>query len=253
MPLATPKLAISLAVLPLAISATYLVYLRRVVSTECTVSTGLRNKKKRTNTLSSAVRRPVTLPQEVASDESEWVLAHERVVSRPLAPSALPSYSLETDLSTVLTHYVRATMAAFSWTPQAFILRASAGDSAARETFDPAFIRRLDFREGDRVNGFWKVVYCGGSGPQGNERVEMALHAPPNYRGPVVRGVVVAGIEMRDDGNVVFVNETWMWRREGEAPVLLEGRMGQWLHEVLSGWLVMKGIREVTEGKGKLE
>jgi hypothetical protein len=49
---------------------------------------------------------------------------------------------------------------------------------------------------------------------------------------------------------LVFVNETWMWRREGDAPVVLEGRMGRWLHVVLSGWLVMKGVRAVMQGKG---
>ncbi|KAL1837877.1 hypothetical protein VTJ49DRAFT_3303 [Mycothermus thermophilus] len=254
MPLSPSKLAITLAILPLTISATYLVYLNHRISRECTISASLRNKKKRINTLPPTLPLPTSLPREVASDESEeWILAHERVVlSRPLHPSALPSY--DDNLSTVLTHYVRATMTAFSWTPQAFILRASVGDKGVRETFDTAYILSLDFCEGDRVNGFWKIVYRGEvGGHQGSERVELALDAPDGYKGPVVRGLVVAGVEMRDDGEVVFVNETWMWRREGEAPVLLEGRVGGWLHELLSGWLVMKGVRALTEGKGKSE
>jgi hypothetical protein len=250
MPLPTTKLAIGLAVLPLAISATYLAYLDRLVSKQCTTSTGVRNKKKRTNTIPPSTRRPATLPEEVEPQESEWVLAYERVVSQPLRPSSLP-YDVHTDLPAVLTHYVRATMTAFSWTPQAFILRASAGDIEVKKTFDTPFIRRLAFCEGDRVNGFWKVMYRGDGGLRGGERVEMALDAPPTYKGPVVRGIVVAGVETLDDGDVVFVNETWMWRKEGEAPVLLERRMGRWLHLVLSGWLVIKGIRAVTEGMGK--
>jgi hypothetical protein len=254
MPLPTAKLTIGLAVLPLAISATYLVYLDRLASKQCIASTGLRHKKKRTNTIPASIRKPATLPEEVESDESEWVLAYERVVSTPLHPPSLP-YDLQNDLSTILTQYVRTTMTAFSWTPQAFILRASAGDSAVKKTFDTPFIQNLAFCEGDPVNGFWRVVYRGDGGLTGGQRVEMALDAPPTYKGPVVRGVVVSGIEMRGDGDVVFVNETWMWRREGEPPVLLEGCMGRWLHAVLSGWLVMKGVRAVTEEKrgGKLE
>ena len=144
-------------------------------------------------------------------------------------------------------------MTAFSWTPQAFILKASAGDEAVKRTFDTAYIRALDFRENDRLNGFWRVVYRGDGGKKtGSERVEMALDAPACYKGPVVRGLVVAGVERQGDGGVVFVNETWMWRRQSESPVLLEGGFGRWIHVVLSGWLVLKGMAAVTgDNKGK--
>jgi hypothetical protein len=249
--LPSSKLAISLAVLPLAIPIGYLLYLDHAVTRQCKKATGICDRRKRIDAIPPSVPRPVTLPQEVEADDSEWVLAYERIVSRPLHPSSLP-YSLETDVSTVLTTYVRATMMAFGWTPQAFVLQASAGDGAAKRTFDTQFIQSLSFRCDDRVNGFWRVVHRGDGGLEGNERVEMALDAPPTYRGPLVRGVIVAGMERQGDGDVVFVNETWMWRKQDEAPVLLEGRVGQWLHVVLSGWLVMKGAKAVTEDKRKL-
>ncbi|KAK4032967.1 hypothetical protein C8A01DRAFT_40586 [Parachaetomium inaequale] len=255
--LPSSKLAICLAILPLAIPVTYLLYTDRVISRQLKTATGLRDKKKRISTIPPDVPRPQTLPQEVESDDdSECVLAYERIVSQPLPPSSLlrhnpPEY--ETDLPTVVNTYLRATMTAFSWTPQAFILRAScAGDEAVKQTFDTPFIQNLKFCEGDRVNGFWRVVYRG-EGRQrgaGGERVEMALDAPAAYRGPLVKGVIVAGIE-REGGDVVFVNETWMWRRQGEAPVLLERGVGKWLHVVLSGWLIMKGLRAVTVAREK--
>jgi hypothetical protein len=248
--LPSSKLAIGIAVLPLAIPIGYLLYLDRAVATQCKTATGIRDRRKRTATIPPNIPRPVTLPQEVEPNDSEWVLAYERIVSRPVGLSSIP-YDLDTDLATVLTTYVRATMTAFSWTPQAFVLRASAGDDAVKKTFDTHFIQSLRFSADDRVNGFWRVTHRGDGGVEGNERVEMALDAPPTYRGPLVGGVIVAGMERQGDGHVVFVNETWMWRRQGEAPVLLEGRVGQWFHVVLSGWLVMKGVKAVSEGKQK--
>lgn len=242
------KSAFYLVVLPLIIAVVYLLYLARQVSAQLKSETGIRDRKRRISSIPPGARRPVSLPRDVSDDDdddgSAWVLAYERVVSKPTRlPGLLPGGSGGAgDLSFLLTRYVRATMAAFSWTPQAFVLWASVGDGRLRRTFGADVIRRLAFDEGDRVNGFWRVVYRGGGGLAGAQRVEMALDAPPTYRGPLVRGVVVAGIEGQDDGSVVFVNETWMWRQQGEAPVLLEGRVGRWLHVLLSGWLVMKGV-----------
>ncbi|KAG7289270.1 hypothetical protein NEMBOFW57_005635 [Staphylotrichum longicolle] len=193
------KLALSLAVLPLVLPVAYLVYLDRVIARHLTTSTGVRNKKKRMSAIPPGLHEPTTLPPKVASDDSEWVLAYERIVSEPVDPSRLHHHDTpQPDFSAVLTRYVRATMTAFSWTPQAFLLRASAGDGAVKRTFETPFIQGLGFREGDRVNGFWRVVHRGdgGLGPQRGERVEMALDAPAGYRGPVVHGVVVAGVEI---------------------------------------------------------
>jgi hypothetical protein len=77
----------------------------------------------------------------------------------------------------------------------------SAGDEAVKRTFDTPFIQNVEFCEGDRVNGLWRVVYPGVGRQRGGgrERVEMALDAPAVYRGPLVRGAFVAGIEREDD------------------------------------------------------
>ncbi|GAB1319400.1 hypothetical protein MFIFM68171_09610 [Madurella fahalii] len=241
-PMPSFRPAIGLVVLPLTIPVAYLLYLDRAVKRHCKTATGIRNGKKGIVSLPANVRRPVTLPQGIEAEDSKWVLACERVISEPLHTSSL-SYNLKTDLSSAMTDYVRATMTAFSWTPQAFILRASAGDEEVKKTFDTQYIQMLEFRNDDRVNGFWRVVY------RDDGRVEMALDAPAAYKGPVVKGVIVTGIEEQCDGNVVFINETWMWRKQDEVPLLLERRIAQWLHVVLSGWLVMKGVRAVAERK----
>ncbi|KAK3308434.1 uncharacterized protein B0T15DRAFT_491021 [Chaetomium strumarium] len=245
----TSKWAIGLVVLPLVIPATYLLYLDRAVSKQFKTATGIRNRRKATRALPAEISRPKSLPPEVDSDDSEWVLACERVVSMPVRPRCLLYGEPKTEVSGILTTYIRASMTAFSWTPQAFILWASAGDSAARETFRAQFIRNLEFRHGDRVNGFWRVIYRGTAAMHGDcgERLEMALDPPTNYRGPVVRGLIVAAVEEQSDGSIVVVNETWMWRKQSESPLLLERGVGQWLHVLLSEWLVMKGVRAVVE------
>jgi hypothetical protein len=253
----TPKLAIGLAVLPLAISTGYLVYLNRLVRRECTISTGIRNKRKHVDTIPPNVCYPLNLPQEVAdAKDQEWVLAYERVVlSRPLHPAVLAKANdddSKPDISAVLRRYLRGTMTAFSWTPQAFLLRASLPRDAksVRQTFNTDYIQSLDFLPGDRVNGFWKVMSIVPAllAPGLKQhRAEMALDAPPGYTGPVVEGVIVAGMETVGDGGVLFFNETWMWRKQGERPVLLERHVGRWLHEVLAGWLVMNGVEEVRK------
>ncbi|KAK4234115.1 hypothetical protein C8A03DRAFT_47484 [Achaetomium macrosporum] len=251
LPSLTSKWAVGLIVLPLAVPVTYLLYLDRALSKQFKTATGIRNRKKLASALPPAISRPNSLPPEVDSDDSEWVLVCERVVSMPVRPYHL-LYEPKARLSGILTTYIRASMTAFSWTPQALILWACAGDSAARKTFNGQFIRNLEFRHGDRVNGFWRVVYRDTGAAHGDsERLEMALDPPPNYRGPVVRGLVVAAVEKQSDGSIVFVNETWMWRKQSENSVLLERSAGQWLHVLLSEWLVMKGLRAVAEESGR--
>ncbi|KAL2162965.1 hypothetical protein VTH06DRAFT_6801 [Thermothelomyces fergusii] len=253
------KLAIGLAVLPVAIPVAYLLYLDRILSTRFRTVTGVRDKRRPsasdTSPIPPDIPPPASLPEEVRADAdgSEWVLACERVVSEPLALALAPSASAV--VPDLVTRYVRATMAAFSGTPQAWLLWASV-DGRARRTFAGRFIGALAFRPGDRANGFWVVRHRGEHRARDrssqDERVEMALDPPPGHRGgpAAVRGLVVAGLETRgEDGMVVFVNETWMWRLQGEeAPVLLERPLGRWLHAVLARWLVMKGLEAVSEG-----
>ena len=78
------------------------------------------------------------------------------------------------------------------------------------------------------------------------------IEAPPSYQGPVPRGLLVAEAaqvavaDKRLDA-VVFVNETWMWRRVDEKPTLIESPVARWFHGMMARWLVVRGIGAVTK------
>jgi hypothetical protein len=131
------------------------------------------------------------------------------------------------------------------------MIRAAIADENQKQTFDQTWIERLSFAEGDWVDGVYRVAYRGAaSSGDGSQRCELMLDAPASYTGPVVKGMIVAAVERiaKPDGRevVVFVNETWFWRKVGEKPVMLESTIGRWLHSLLAGWLVVKGIRAVS-------
>jgi hypothetical protein len=77
------------------------------------------------------------------------------------------------------------------------------------------------------------------------------MEAPAGYRGPVVEGVVVVGWQKTDESHVVFVNETWMWRRPEDKALMLESAAGRWLHTLLSSWLVTRGVDALLGGDGR--
>ncbi|KAH8751942.1 hypothetical protein F5883DRAFT_205919 [Diaporthe sp. PMI_573] len=187
---------------------------------------------------------PRSLPQSVAADETDgYILWSERVVSKPVALSELgwPSGSLDK----LLTRYVRATMVAFTWTPQAFVIRKML-PAEVGETFEANYINAADFTRDQRVDGVYTVQYRGNEAR--GERVEMRLSPPAAYRGPRSDGIIVAAIEPAGAGgpdDVVFVNETWLWRNQNEKPTLLEGPIGRWFHSLLAAWLIGKGIKSI--------
>ncbi|KAL2755744.1 hypothetical protein ACRALDRAFT_1064236 [Sodiomyces alcalophilus JCM 7366] len=275
---------LALALLPVAIPAVYLLYLSRVVSKNTQSSSGCRIPRK-TQPSSSATPssssesttpwNPVTLPEDVRADDSQWILAYERVVSHPIPTSSLsvavpftttnpPATPATASTATpadppddLLRDYSRATQAAFSWTPQALLIRSSIREPHVRRTFDADWIANRAFAPGDLVNGVYRVAYRGpGRDPSASDRVELVLEAPPSYRGPVPRALIVSEVveasaspprdEASDEQQVVFVNETWMWRRQNEKPVLIETPAGKWLHTLLAGWLVTKGVQAVV-------
>jgi hypothetical protein len=175
---------------------------------------------------------------------------YEHVASHPIASGLLGDVGSK-DLASLLTSYLRTTMTAFSRTPQAFMIRAAIADANEKRTFDRSWIEQLSFAEGDRVDGVYRVAYRGAeSSGEGSQRCELMLDAPASYTGPVVTGMIVATVESiaKPDGEdaVVFVNETWFWRKTGDKPVMLESAVGRWLHSLLAGWLVVKGIRAVS-------
>ena len=270
--------AISLTA-PVVITAAYLLYLDRRVSRRVTAETQLRvsgdddddnenhgsekkvGAKAKTaaaiSTIPRGARTPVGMPRDIEADGATWVLAYERVTSHPLVLAPHPNEPL----GPLLTTYIRATMTAFRGTPHVRLMKAllSASNPAAAATFDWSFIQTLNFRVGDRVNGLWRISYRGDGGGGDEERIELAMDPPPGYQGPVASGIVVVALERGAQGggggdsrgSIVCVNETWMWRRQGEAPLLLEGSLGRWLHTLLSSWLVTKGVDALAAVRGK--
>lgn len=252
LPNLSPRQAVAL--IAVATPTVYLLLLRRSVmrNIESSVSQqcgrGAQSRKDTTKAASSAppeTARPRSLPQSVAAEENAgYVLWNERVVSKPVALSEL-RWSSE-KLDELLTRYVRATMVAFTWTPQAYLIRKMLPTSVG-ETFEAGYINAMDFTTVDqRVDGVYTVQYRG-TEPRG-ERVEMRLSPPGEYKGPRSDGIIVAAIEPVGAGapdEVVFVNETWLWRNPAEKPTLLEGSIGRWFHSLLAAWLIGKGIKAI--------
>lgn len=266
-----------LALVPLAAPAAYALYLNRTLSRQVTFSSGLRRRHSpkaakgsgvsdsstspaagdSASLIPADVRRPVSLPGDVASDSSDYVLAYDRVVSQPIPFSSLT----QRFLSQLVTAYLRGTMVAFTRTPQAPIIKWAITAPEDRHTFDREWIENLQFAAGDLVTGVYRVAYRKGTvRPEGGafETVELLIETPEGYSGPPAHGLIVVVVETVDekvDANgklfeephVRFINETWFWRSQEEKPVMLESAFGRWFHGLVAGWLVVKGIAAVTQ------
>ena len=247
-----------LVTLPVAVPVIYAIYINAWISSNTTSITGRRDKRRPTQGTSTAsIRDPVSLPEEVRVDDGYlWTVNYERVVSNPISIDSMgipveQGYTLQA--SPLLREYLRATHSAFSWTPQAFLIRAMIKEPEVKRTFGTTWIRSLNFALGDYVNGVYKVSHHQKDGS--SERVELIIEAPASYKGPAVRGLLAAAIEPANEKSkgggdqVVLVNETWMWRRVSEPLTLLETPFGKWFHEKLAGWLIMKGVNHVVSFK----
>lgn len=171
-------------------------------------------------------------------------MCYERAVSRPLAPRSL--------ITDPVAAFVRSSMTAFGRTPQAFMIRSAVShDVEAYQSFEAEAIAAKKCEVGDIFGGVYRVVYRGDGGIEGNDRVEMMIEPPKGYRGPAMEGMIVAAVEKVNYNNgverMVLVNETWMWREEGGRPVLLESKVGQWIHEMMVSWFAKRGVRAVTK------
>ncbi|KAH7374845.1 hypothetical protein B0T11DRAFT_3747 [Plectosphaerella cucumerina] len=256
------------AILPVVLPAVYILHLNRRVSKQTTKTSGRRSPKSSPDSAllstSPTPCTPFSLPPEVKDDESEWVLAYEKVVSHPIAASALsfpPGRLASGDAapSELLRRYAQATHVAFGRTPQAFAIKASISEPHLRRSFEGDVVRGLPFQKGDMVNGVYRVAYYGQGEDPSSERVELVIEAPASYKGHVPKGLIVAEVVVIDgplssdkgDGQleqqVVFVNETWMWRRKDDPATLIEGTVGGWLHALMAGWLILKGIEGVAQ------
>ena len=262
---------VALIALPVAIPVAYLFYLSRAIRKSTTSTTGRRDQPRLTGSEPHQPRDPASLPAEVKSDSSQWVVAYERVVSNlvpisslryaiagPLTASHSSAKESTTQPSTLLREYIRAIHVAFSWTPQAVLIRAVIKEAELRRTFDGAWIDSMTFAPGELVNGVYRVSHHQKDDSTVSERTELIMEVPASVKGPAVRGLLVAAVEpvpaadphrpgkTEKEDMVVFVNETWMWRRTEEKPTLLETPLGKWFHTQLAGWLILKGLGPVV-------
>lgn len=280
------------ALLPVLLPTAYVVYLNWTVRRSTTCISGTHSKYKAATEAAPEPRIPNSLPEEVVAHPSEWVVCYERVVSQPVATAALidalnhdkggnarksgtsgsdsdstasPLFTRPSPLFTrpspLFTSYLRSTYKAFSWTPQAFLIRAMLAEEDRRASFGAGYIESLAFADGDIVDGVYRVTsYEHGSECQrGLEAIELSIDVPASYKGPPVRGLIMSAIQpvvtADDDGaasappeRILFVNETWLWRRKEEKATLLESAFGKWFHSLLAGWLVKKGLAGLARG-----
>ncbi|VUC33748.1 unnamed protein product [Clonostachys rosea] len=263
-----PSRSVSIALIaaPLAIPAIYLAFLTYNISRNTKSSSGIRHPKGGSQFLLQrhgedekvTPGKPASLPEDVRSDDSDWVLAYERVASVPVPLRSLafsPTSALGSSSSPLLRAYASGAHVAFSSTPQAILIR-SLVDKETKRTFATSWIQNLNFEPGDVVNGAYKVSYCGQGNDTGSERIEVMIQAPPSYKGPVPNGLILSEIVLTEgapagslpsdsagDCFVIFVNETWMWRKESEKPTIIESKVSGWMHSLMAGWLIKKGIR----------
>ncbi|KAF2668866.1 hypothetical protein BT63DRAFT_287310 [Microthyrium microscopicum] len=133
-------------------------------------------------------------------------------------------------------------MSIFAYTPQGLLISRFI-DERARKSFDSAYLARCIFEEGDRVCGTYVVSQ------RAARRVELALSPPSSYAGPVVKGVMVVRIEQEKGCDMLLCNEVWMWRREDEARVPIEGGMGRWMHGFFVRWLMYRALGHISMAK----
>ncbi|KAK5659168.1 hypothetical protein OQA88_1258 [Cercophora sp. LCS_1] len=239
---------LKLTAIPTTFSALYLLYIHHKIAQRTTAETKLFNG---TKSIPPSIQKPHSMPPDITNDP-DTMIAYERVSSHPI--HIQHTHLTHAPLDTILTRYIRATMLSFSRTPQVFLLkRMIPNNKLTARTFGEGWIQKCGFDVGDTVNGFWRVAHRGVEGDDDieNERIELVMEAPDGYRGPVVQGIVVVGAQRVADGKIVFVNETWMWRGQNEKKGLLESVIGRWLHVLLSGWLVGRGVDALASGVGK--
>jgi len=248
----------ALFLLPVVVPAAYLYRFSRQVSSKTTATTGRSgsiNKLAAVDGYHYPLREPVSLPDEV-KDSSQWEVAYERIISHPIPASSLeyPVADAVTEgdrPSALMRAYTSTAQAAFVSTPQGYLMRAAIKDPPTKLTFNVNWIQNISFHRGDLVNGAYRVVYHGSGADARSERVELAIEKPPSYKGSVPRGLIISEIHQVVDDvtgrtDVIFANETWMWRRRDEGKTLIETAFGSWFHCLTVGWLVLKGLDKVT-------
>ncbi|KAI4869673.1 hypothetical protein F4820DRAFT_471272 [Hypoxylon rubiginosum] len=273
---AVAVIRVLLALAPVALPAAYLVFLKRELAKH-TIADGVRTSPPDPllpiSTSSASTKTDVdddddndvdddnyaddVIPPDVLASPERFVVSRERVTSRAIPVGSLRRDLLAVDVDTdsldddLLEAYLSATMRAFSWTPQALLMArmgTSVDDAAGfARSFRAEYLQDRVFQAGDRLCGVYVVRSWRGG------KAVLDLAPPRGWRGPVVRGALGVGFEWeRDgdgdgDGSVRFVNETVLWRGVEEKGTMLEGWVGRWMHGLLAGWLVVKGVEAVTD------
>ncbi|KAI0509056.1 hypothetical protein F5B22DRAFT_618286 [Xylaria bambusicola] len=205
---------------------------------------------------------PSAVPSDVHVAPERYVVGRERVVSEDVPLKRLLPGLREgkgEGKRGLLETYLGTTMRTFTWTPQAFVMKALVsrlpGGAALAETFSATYLDACCFQPGDRVCGVYVVRERVAS--EGGERVFLDLSAPEGWKGPVVTGVLDCGYVLGEENGekvVRFVNETVLWRTTDGKPTLLEGKVSRWLHTAMIGWMMVRGVEAVTgRTKGEME
>jgi hypothetical protein len=131
-------------------------------------------------------------------------------------------------------------MTMFSRYPPAWGLWYLIKDAKDRDTFNPTYIRSLQFVPGDRVCGVYVVT------SRDRGRVTLTLKAPISFVGPVVDGLLV--VDIKEEGTQTsFANHTVMWREKGKGSAgVLEGAFGRWMHGLQVKSLIENGVQRLS-------
>lgn len=160
----------------------------------------------------------------------------------------------------LLTLYLRHTMTQFSRVlPQAWILwLMSPAGSLHRRSFQPAYIQRLDFREGDVVCGMYVVKLRTTNKVEFDIRPPTSTSRPTNSSGAgddsktgrsgMNARLVISIQEGKGDEDAdkyIFSSDTIMWKAADDDGVVLplEKAPVKWMHELAAWGLLDSGVR----------
>ncbi|KAI0099200.1 hypothetical protein GGR51DRAFT_535854 [Nemania sp. FL0031] len=268
-----------LAVAPVVLPVAYTAYVVRQSAQRTTASAritppeplvGLTVQQIKAGENETAAGDTLAIPPAILAAASEYVIARERVVSEavllekilPGLRGGLSGSGAEDDGGRgLLETYLATTMRMFTWTPQAFAMKAMVSrlpnGAGSASTFSRPYLDACSFEVGDRVCGVYVVRRHIVSSRNKGERIFLDLSPPEGWKGPVVSGVLDCGFVVEEKGGVKFVrfvNETILWRRkDGGKPTLLEGAVSRWLHAAMIKWMMVRGIEAVTGVDGGMK
>jgi hypothetical protein len=152
--------------------------------------------------------------------------------------SKVPDLSLDE----LIILYIKHTMSRFARLPQAYLLK-TISDTEKRKTFETDYVTTLDFKEGDLVNGIYRVK------ARSEGKIEFELMPI----GVVKGSRLVIGIERKGD-DFVCSSETVMWKDAGEKGLMpLERSVTKWMHEIAAWWLLRSGTKYLMSLKKNQE